>query len=61
MEPVLQLLDLEVDLRVGEILLTQPFVEVGNRARQAPAPFAIRFEAGHQIARSESYRSLYHG
>ena len=33
MESILQLLDLEVDLRVGEILLPQPLMQIGNRGR----------------------------
>ena len=46
-----QLLDLEVDLRVGEVLLLQPLVQAGDARRQPAAPVAVGLESGREIAR----------
>ena len=37
-----QLLHLEVDLRIGQVLLLQPFVEQRNAGRQPPPPIGCR-------------------
>ena len=66
-EPVLMqalehLLDFEIDLRIGEVLLAQPLVQRGNAERQPLAPVAVGFEAGRKLTglnHSHACRSSY--
>jgi hypothetical protein len=39
-----------VDLRIGEVVLAQPTMEIGDAAFEALAPFSIGFEAGGERA-----------
>ena len=45
-----QLLHLEVDLRVGEVLLRQPFVQRRDAGRQPAPPIGVGFETRGEIA-----------
>ena len=45
-----QLLHLDVDLRVGEVLLLQPFVQRRDAGRQPAPPIGVRLEAGGEVA-----------
>src|SRR5438067_1912180 len=56
-EPLDDLRDLEVDLRVSELLLTQPRMEARNAYGQAPAPIAVRFETRCEVARRSHART----
>ena len=48
-----QLLNLDVRLRIGEILLRQPFMQRRDAGRQSPPPVGIRLEPGCEIARGD--------
>ena len=45
-----QLLHLDVRLRVGQVLLLQPFVEQRNSGRQPPPPIGVGFETHGEVA-----------
>ena len=45
-----QLLDLDVDLRIGEVLLLQPFVQRRDAGRQPAPPIGVGFEARGEVA-----------
>ena len=49
--------DLEIDLRVRELLLAQPLMEARNALGQAPAPIAVRFETRCEVARRSHART----
>jgi hypothetical protein len=49
-EPLEQPLHAKIDLRVGEVLVGEPVVQRRDAGRQAPAPVAVRFEAGCKLA-----------
>ena len=54
-----QLLDLEVDLGVGQVLLGQPFVQRSRcAADKAAPPVAVGFETGREFARLDHGVSL---
>ena len=53
MEPLDQLRDPEVDLRVGELLLAKPVVKTCDAGREASPPVAIGLETGRQVARRD--------
>ncbi len=48
-QPLEQLPDPEIDLRVGEILFAQPRVHCPDAVRQAIAPIAVGLEAGREF------------
>ena len=50
LQPLQQLLDLDVGLRVGEVLLLQPFVQRRNARRQPATPIGVGFEARGEFA-----------
>ncbi len=49
-QPLEELLDFEVDLGVGELLLGEPFVQPGNPGGEPAAPVAVGLEARGELA-----------